>query len=116
MSWAFAKFRNSATWAIAAWSGLIYCLTQDFIGIVALFSFSLIATGAIIGLSMIVAGAFVLLVPPVLGIFLGFRIGNRYTHFTQAAKRGKERKAAPVIVMVFLILVVQALLAAFLIV
>jgi hypothetical protein len=57
--WAFAKFRNSAAWGTAAWSGLIYCLAQDCIGIVALFSFSLLASGAIIGVTLIAAGAFV---------------------------------------------------------
>ena len=49
LSWALAKFRNSDAWRTAAWSGLIYCLAQDFIGIVAMFSFSLIASGAMIG-------------------------------------------------------------------
>jgi hypothetical protein len=116
LSWAFSKFRNSAAWGTAAWSGLIYCLAQDFIGIVALFSFSLIATGAIIGLSLIVAGAFVLLVPPVLGILLGYRIGVRYSESSQAVEGGRGWHAVPAVVMVFLILVVQGLLVAFLLV
>ncbi|HUW48976.1 MAG TPA: hypothetical protein VMW36_09580 [Patescibacteria group bacterium] len=116
MSWALSKFRRSPAWGTAAWSGLIYCLAQDFIGIVALFGFSLIATGAIIGLSLIVAGAFVLLIPPILGTVIGYRIGMKYSQSNQAAERGKRRQAAPAVVMVFLILVVQALLVGFLLI
>jgi hypothetical protein len=116
MSWALSKFRSSTAWGTAAWSGLIYCLAQDFIGIVALFGFSLIATGAIIGLSLIVAGAFVLLIPPVLGISIGYRIGMKYSQSNQAAERVKRRQVAPVVVMVLLILIVQALLVSFLLI
>jgi hypothetical protein len=71
LSWALAKFRNSSAWATAAWSGLIYCLAQDFIGIIALFSFSLIAAGAFDGTTLIVAGAFVILIPPIFSIWIG---------------------------------------------
>jgi len=113
-SWALSKFRRSPAWGTAAWSGLIYCLAQDFIGIVALFCFSLIATGAIIGVSLIVAGSFVLLIPPVLGTLIGYRIGMKYSQSNQAAERGKRWLATPAVVMVFLILVVQALLVGFL--
>jgi hypothetical protein len=114
LSWAFSKFRNSPAWGTAAWSGLIYCLAQDFIGIVALFSFSLIASGAIIGLSLIVAGAFVLLIPPLFGVLIGHRIGVKYSQLDQTAIEGKRHPAAPAVVMVFLILVIQASLVAFL--
>ncbi len=101
-------------WGTAAWSGLIYCLAQDFIGIVALFSFSLIASGAIIGLTLIAAGAFVLLTPPIFGILIGHKMGVRYCQLGQAARAGMERLDKPVVIMVFLILVVQASLVAYL--
>ena len=114
ISWAFAKFRNSVAWGTAAWSGLIYCLAQDFIGIVALFSFSLIATGAIIGTTLIVAGAFVLLIPPIFGILIGHRIGVRYSQLDQTAQKGKRRAIKPAVVMVFLILMIQTSLVAYL--
>lgn len=113
LCWAFAKFRNSAAWGTAAWSGLVYCLTQDFIGVVALFCFSLIATGAIIGLTMIVAGAFVLLIPPILGILIGHKIGVSYSQHGPAAPSGRGHLDRPVVVMIFLILVVQASLVTF---
>jgi hypothetical protein len=114
LSWAFAKFRNSATWATAAWSGLIYCLAQDFIGIVALFSFSLIAAGALVGTTLIVAGAFVILIPPVFGIWIGHRIGVRYSQQDQTAQKGKRHASTPAVAMVFLILVIQTSLVALL--
>jgi hypothetical protein len=110
LSWAFAKFRNSAAWGTAAWSGLIYCLAQDCIGIVALFSFSLIASGAVIGITLIAAGAFVLLTPPIFGILIGHKIGVKYGQLGQAEGRSYDK---PVVIMVFLILVVQASLMAF---
>jgi hypothetical protein len=112
LSWAFAKFRNSAAWATAAWSGLIYCLTQDLIGIVALFSFSLIASGAIVDLGFIAAGAFVLLPPPVLGILIGHRIGVNYSEVNQESQQKQEHPSVPAVIMVFSILVVQVSLVA----
>jgi len=111
LSWALAKFRNSITWRTAAWSGLIYCLVQDCIGIVALFSFSLIASGAIIGITLIAAGAFVLLTPPIFSILIGHKIGVKYSQLSQA---GKGHLDKPVVIMVFLILAVQASLVAYL--
>ena len=112
LSWAFAKFRNSAAWATAAWSGLIYCLTQDLIGIVALFNFSLIASGAVVGLGLIAAGVFVLLPPPILGILVGHRIGVNYAKLNQESQQGKGHPSAPDVIMVFLILVFQVSLVA----
>ena len=114
ISWAFAKFRNSVAWGTAAWFCLIYCLAQDFIGIVALFSFSLIAAGAIIGTPLIVAGAFVLLIPPIFGILIGHRIGVRYSQLDQTSQKGKRRAIKPAVVMVFLILMIQTSLVAYL--
>jgi hypothetical protein len=114
LSWAFAKFRNSTAWRTAAWSGLIYCLTQDFVGVVALFSFSLIATGAILGTTLIIAGAFVLLTPPIFGIVVGHRMGVRYIQLDHIAQKGKMHPAKPAVLMALLILVVQVSLVAFL--
>ena len=114
LSWAFAKFRKSTRWATAAWSGLIYCLTQDLIGIVALFNLSLIASGAIVGLTFIAAGAFVLLPPPILGILVGHRIGVNYSKLDPARQQGKGHPGTPAVIMVFLILVVQVSLVAYL--
>ena len=112
LSWALAKFRNSAAWATAAWAGLAYCLTQDLIGIVALFNFSLIAGGAIVGLGFIAAGAFVLLPPPILGILIGHRIGVNYSELNQANQQEKGHPSVPAIIMVFAILVAQVSLVA----
>jgi uncharacterized membrane protein YidH (DUF202 family) len=114
LSWAFSKFKNSTAWGTAAWAGLIYCLAQDFIGIVALFSFSLIATGTIIGPTLVLAGAFVLLIPPIFGISIGHKIGVRYNQLYQTAEKRKRHPATPAVVMIFLILAVQASLVAFL--
>ena len=114
LSWALAKFNNSTAWAIAAWSGLIYCLAQDFIGIVALLSLSLIASGALVGTTLIVVGAFVILIPPIFGIWIGHRIGVRYSQLDQTTQKRKKRPIVPVVAMVFLILVIQVSLVAFL--
>ena len=114
LSWTFAKFKNSTTWGTAAWTGLIYCLAQDFIGIVAMFNFSLIASGAIIGVTLILAGAFVLLIPPIFGILIGHRIGVKYNQLDKTAEERKRNPATPAVVMAFLILAVQFSLVAFL--
>jgi uncharacterized membrane protein YidH (DUF202 family) len=114
LSWAFAKFRNSSAWATAAWSGLIYCLAQDFIGIIALFSFFLIAAGAFVGTTLIIAGAFVILIPPVFSIWIGHIIGVRYSQLDETTQKGKRHPSLPALAMVFLILVIQTSLVAFL--
>jgi hypothetical protein len=114
LSWALEKFRNSSAWATAAWSGLIYCLAQDFIGIIALFSFSLIAAGAFDGTTLIVAGAFVILIPPIFSIWIGHIIGVKYSQLDETPKKGKKHPAIPALAMVFLILVIQTSLVAFL--
>ena len=44
MAWALSKFSDSVKWRSIAWSGLIYCLTQDFLGLIAMFVFSLMMT------------------------------------------------------------------------
>ena len=109
LSWAIAKFRNSVAWAVATWSGLIYCLTKDLIGMVALFNFSLIASNAIVGLTFFVSGALVLLPPPILGISIGHRIGVNYN---KLSPQEKGHPNTPAIIMVFLIVVVQVSLVA----
>jgi len=80
VAWALSKFRHSVTWKAVAWSGLIYCLTQDFIGLLALFEFPLIASGTLVGSLLIAAGAFVVLTPPFFGGVLGYRLGIGYSH------------------------------------
>ena len=47
---------------------------------------------------------------------IGYRIGMKYSQSNQAVERGKRRQAAPAVVMVFLILVVQSLLVGFLLI
>ena len=79
MAWALAKFRDSITWRTVAWSGLIYCLTQDFVGLVALFGFSMILAGLIYhGITMSVI-PLVVLIPPAFGLALGYRVSIRYS-------------------------------------
>jgi len=110
VSWALSQFRDSVTWRIVSWAGLIYCLTQDFIGIVGLFGFSLILAGILHhGLTMTLA-PFVLLVPPVLGSVLSYRVGVGYSRSLQIAERRKGRYALTALLGVISILVIQGLL------
>jgi len=48
-SWFLSQFRDSMTWRTIAWAGLFYCLTQDFLGIIGLFGFSMIMTENLTG-------------------------------------------------------------------
>lgn len=112
LAWALAKFRNSMAWGTAAWAGLLYCLTQDFVGIVALFGFSLIASGAIIGPALLAAGASVALLPAIVGIGLGYRVGRRYSHSPDGGAGRTRQGVLPAVVMVASILIIQSALAA----
>lgn len=114
VAWAFSKFRNSTAWRTVAWSGLVYCLTQNFIGLVALFAFPLIAAGVLVGFLLIITVAFVILVPPILGALLGYRIGISYNHSTLTAEKRKRRQASIALLTVVFILVIQVLLGLFL--
>lgn len=105
MAWALSKFSDSITWRNVAWSGLIYCLTQDFIGLVAMFGFVVIWTGAIsLGVAAIIL-PLVVLVPPVLGVVFGYRISSRYT-----PGLSKRRQALIALLTIITILLVQATL------
>jgi hypothetical protein len=109
MAWAFSKFRNSITWRTVSWSGLIYCLTQDLIGIVALFGFTLIATGALVDVTLIAIGAFVILLPTILGAVLGYKIAIRYS-YGMTLETKKRRQALTAVSTVIFILIIQVLL------
>lgn len=110
MAWALSKFRHSFTWKIVAWSGLIYCLTQDFIGLLALFEFPLIASGALVGSLLIAAGAFVVLPPPLFGAVLGYRLGIGYSHSMSLVQAGKGRIALTALLAVVSVLAIQGAL------
>ena len=115
VAWAFSKFRNSTRWRTAAWSGLIYCLTQDFIGLFALLGISMIAAGAVVESTLIVTGASVILIPPIVGTIIGYRVGNRYRLSKSGLEKRHERPALTTLLMIILILVIQALLGVFLV-
>jgi len=110
MAWAFSRFRNSIAWRTTAWSGSIYCLTQDLIGLVALFGIVLIEAGAFVGFLLIATGAFVILTPSILGAVLGYRVGIRYSHSMSTAETRKRRHASTALLMTASILVIQAML------
>lgn len=110
MAWALSRFRHSHTWKTVAWSGLIYCLTQDFIGLLALFEFPLIASGALVGSLLIAAGALVVLPPPLFGAVLGYRLGIGYSHSMSPVQAGKGRIALAALLAVGSILAIQGAL------
>lgn len=110
VAWALSKFRHSLTWKVASWSGLIYCLTQDFIGLLALFEFPLIASGALVGSLLISAGAFVVLTPPLVGTVLGYRLGIGYSHRMSPVQAGKGRIVLTAVLAVGSILAIQGAL------
>ena len=110
VAWALSKFRHSITWKVVAWSGLIYCLTQDFIGLLALFEFPLIASGALVGSLLIAAGAFVVLTPPLFGTVLGYRLAVGYNHSMSSGQAGKGRLALTVLLAVVSVLAIQGAL------
>jgi hypothetical protein len=110
VAWALSKFRHSLTWKVVAWSGLIYCLTQDFIGLLALFEFPLIASGALVGSLLIAAGAFVVLTPLLFGTVLGYRLAVGYSHSMSPVQVGKGRLALTVLLAVVSVLAIQGAL------
>ncbi|UCE11717.1 MAG: hypothetical protein JSW61_07250 [Candidatus Thorarchaeota archaeon] len=78
LSWAYSKFTDSRTLRVAAWSGLIYCLAQDIVGIIVLLAIPMIASGTFVGPLLLAGVAFVLSVPAFLGVWLGYRVSVRY--------------------------------------
>ena len=113
LAWAFSEFRDSILWKSVAWSGLIYCLTQDFVGFMALFGFSLILGGVMFeGLLMIVI-LLVILFPPTMGAVLGYRISIGYSLCLPEVKTRKRRYILTASFTVFFLLIIQALLGLF---
>lgn len=114
VAWAFSKFRNSVTLRTVAWSGLTYSLTQDFVGIVAMFGFPLIAGGAFVGLLLIATGVFVIITPFLVGVVLGYRVGIRYSRSMSTVETRKKSHVSTAILTVVFILVIQGLIGLFL--
>ncbi|MFX1560615.1 MAG: hypothetical protein ACFFBL_08495 [Promethearchaeota archaeon] len=110
LSWALSKIWASTTWRTVAWSGLLYCLTQDFTGILALLAFPLIAANVFVGPILLAAVLFVIIIPTSLGISLGYRVSVRYDQDAQPLKKKKRRYALNAILTVLAILIIQAIL------
>jgi hypothetical protein len=115
MSWAYSRFGDSVVWRTASWSGLIYCLSQDFVGVAALIAFPLyMSEGGPAGMLLIVAGAIVIIPPFILGAIFGYRIGMRYCNVITRLEVSKRKAVSASIVYVFLMLSIQTFLALFL--
>jgi len=110
LSWALSKIWTSTTWRTIAWSGLLYCLTQDFTGILALLAFPLIAANVFVGPILFAAVLFVIIIPTTLGISLGYRVSVRYDQDATPLKKKKRRYALNATFTVLAILIIQAIL------
>ncbi len=110
LSWALSKIWASTTWRTVAWSGLLYCLTQDFTGILALLAFPLIAANVFVGPILIAAVLFVIIVPTTLGISLGYRVSVRYDQDAAPLLKKKRRYALNATLTVLAILMMQAII------
>ena len=115
MAWAFSKFRGSMAWRTVAWSGLIYCLTQDFIGLIALVGVPLLlipasSIGGIYQEVVTMAIPLVILIPPVMGAVLGYRVSVGYVRGLPTVEIQKSRHALTALVTAGFILGIQALL------
>jgi len=113
LSWALSKIWGSTTWRTIAWSGLLYCLAQDFTGILALLAFPLIAANVFVGPILIAAVLFVIVIPTTLGTVLGYRVSVRYDQDAMPLKKKKRRYALNAIFTVLAILIIQAILGLF---
>lgn len=110
VSWTLSQFRDSISWRIVSWAGLVYCLAQDFIGIIGLFGFSLILAGILHhGLTMTIT-PLVLFIPPILGMVLGYRVGIGYGRSLPTVEVGRGRYALTALLGVLSILAIQGLL------
>jgi hypothetical protein len=78
LGWALSKFRNSLTWKTFAWSGLIYCLTQDLLGVIAMLGLALVGIGILDDNIVVLGMPIIFFVPPGLGSALGYRICKSY--------------------------------------
>jgi len=115
LSWALSKIWASTTWRTIAWSGLLYCLTQDFTGILALLAFPLLAANFFVGPILIAAVLFVIILPTTLGISLGYRVSVSYDQDAMPLKKKKRRYALNATLTVVAILIIQAILGLFII-
>lgn len=113
LAWALFKFWGSSTWRTVAWSSLLYCLSQDFVGVLALLAFPLIAEGIFVGPLLIAAVVFVIIVPTTLGITLGYRVTVRYDRDLLQLGARKRSYALTAITSVIAILTIQAILGLF---
>ena len=111
MTWAYSRFSDSIAWRTASWSGLIYCLSQDFVGVAALIAFPLYASGGgPVGLILIVAGAIVIIPPPIIGAFFGYKVGMKYSNIMTRFEIRKKEIAVASFGSVVLMLSIQVLL------
>ena len=113
LSWALTKIWGSTTWRTIAWSGLLYCLVQDFTGILALLAFPLIAANVFVGPILIAAVVFVIIVPTTVGAALGYRVSIRYDQDAMPLRKKKRRYALNALLTVLAILTIQAALGLF---
>lgn len=109
VGWAFSKLRDSFTWRAISWSGLIYCLTQDFVGIIAVFMASLILSGIVHHTIIELGLVFVVITPPLIAMILGYRVSEVYKRSMMPSTKRRN-----LLVAVFtgfgLILIIQLLL------
>jgi hypothetical protein len=110
LAWALSKIWASTTWRTIAWSGLLYCLTQDFTGILALLAFPLIAANVFAGPILLAAVLFVIIIPTTLGISLGYRVSVRYDQDAAPLQKKKRRYALNATLTVLAILTIQAII------
>jgi len=113
LAWALSKFWGSSTWRTVAWSGLLYCLAQDFVGVLALLALPLIAANVFVGPILIAAIVFVVVIPTILGVALGYRVTVRYDQDLLRLGARKRRYALTAILAIVTILVIQAILGLF---
>ena len=113
LAWALSKLWGSSYWRTAAWSGLLYCLAQDFVGVLALLAFPLIAENIFVGPLLLSAVVFVIIIPTTLGITLGYRVTVRYDRDLLQLGARKRSYALTAMTTVIAILTIQAILGLF---
>jgi hypothetical protein len=104
LAWALSQFRYSLTWKTVAWSGLIYCLTQDFLGIIAMLGLALVVNDLIGDTAVVLGMPFIFVIPPALGSALGYRICRSYEG---AGEVGRKRILSTTIVTTVFITIIQ---------
>lgn len=109
VGWAFSKLRDSIMWRTMAWTSLIYCLTQDFIGIIAIFTASLTLTGVVHHTVTELAFPSVIGIPPLVAGVLGYRVSTGYSRSMIASPR-KRRRGLAVFAGLALVLGIQVVL------